>query len=295
MDLVGSLRHTQLRAAGAPTLESELTSDVRLKTGTMWHNLIGYYLVRAGVPVMREVDVTPWLPEGWGGTADWLFWSPDYQAFVLGDLKTIKGEGIKWIMSEGAKEEHLWQLSAYFYALVKMGLPIVKGFAVLYLPLNIVMRETVEPQVMECDVLPEDVVMARMAERWELTKRYLDYVQDGINPAMTSYGEHNTYLNERLAPPQERVQKVFWASKTRTFDVKLVPHWSTDFCPFPPELCDCSEQGTTKIGHYTFDNEGDERNEGLRYHPRKGYEEIEPTVHPNKVQIRKRWNETNAS
>jgi len=37
-DLIGSLRHAQLRAAGAPTIESEIVSDTRLMTGTQWHS-----------------------------------------------------------------------------------------------------------------------------------------------------------------------------------------------------------------------------------------------------------------
>lgn len=297
MDLVGSLRHTQLRAAGAPTLESEITSDVRLKTGTMWHELIGEFLVRAGVPVMREVDVTPWLPDGWGGTADWLFWAPEYRAFVLGDLKTSKGEAMKWVISEGAKDEHLWQLSAYFYALVKMGLPIVRGFAVMYLPMNDTTDKTerVEPQVMECDPLPEDEVHDRMASRWEATQEYLSMIVE-----FDKYGHvadlmaepHERYLNKYLAPPQERVQKVFWASKTQTFDVKLVPHWSTDYCPFPNELCDCSEQGTTKIGHYKMEDGGDHTR--MVYVPRKGFENVDPLETPSSLQVKRRWKEVNA-
>jgi hypothetical protein len=52
--------------------------------------------------------------------------------------------------------------------------------------------------------------------------------------------------------------------------VKLVPHWSAAYCPFPDELCDCSKHGETKIGMFDVD--------GSTYIPRKGYEEIEPVV-----------------
>ena len=88
-DLLGSLRHAQLRLAGAPTIESEIVSDIRLMTGTMWHRFIGQMLVEAGVHFEQEIDVTPGLPEGWAGTADALFWSTEHRGFVLGDFKTI--------------------------------------------------------------------------------------------------------------------------------------------------------------------------------------------------------------
>ena len=68
------------------------------------------------------------------GTADWIFWNPDLGGFVLGDLKTIKGDGITWIEKDGAKPEHLWQFSAYWWALYDAGLPMVKAFAILYWP-----------------------------------------------------------------------------------------------------------------------------------------------------------------
>ena len=67
---------------------------------------------------MAEVNLTPWMPTGWSGTADWLFWHPEYEGFVLGDLKTSKGEAIKWKERDGMSEEHLWQLSAYWHALI---------------------------------------------------------------------------------------------------------------------------------------------------------------------------------
>jgi hypothetical protein len=66
---------------------------------------------------MQEVKLDRrWLPDGWSGTADWIFWNADLGGFVLGDLKTIKGDGITWIEKDGAKREHLWQLSAYWHA-----------------------------------------------------------------------------------------------------------------------------------------------------------------------------------
>jgi hypothetical protein len=274
-DLLGSLRHAQLRLAGAPTIESEIVSDIRLMTGTMWHAWVGESLVRAGVSVMQEVRLTPWFPEGWGGTADWVFWHPKYRGFVLGDLKTIKGEGMRWVLKDGAKEEHLWQLSAYWHALYDMGLPMVTGFGVLYWPMDDTTErdELIEPVVMECEPLPRELVHGAMADRWQATQTYLAELDRYISgrPAPETL---DGYLRDSLAPEIERVQKVFWNGKQGVFDVKLVPHWSAQFCPYPTELCGCSEQGTTKIGEYSLDG---------KYKPRKGYETELPMVAPSEM------------
>jgi len=81
----------------------------------------------------------------------------------------------------------------------------------------------------------------------------------------------SSYLTPELAPVQEREQVIYYDRKTGTHDVLLKPHWSAAYCPFDNELCDCSEQGQTKIGMYDTDGS---------YIPRTGYENIEPTVAP---------------
>lgn len=289
-DLLGSLRHAQLRLAGAPTIESQIVSDTRLMTGTMWHSFLGEMLVRAGVAFMQEVRVTPGLPEGWSGTADAVVWDPECRGFVLADFKTIKGEGMKWVLKDGAKEEHLWQLSSYWHALYNMGLPMVKGFAVWYLPQNDTTErdELIEPVLMECEPLPRDLLWGVMEDRWQAVQDYLTALRDGLSVTQRQmvdgiadgpkYSLEYIYITDELAPEMSRVQKVFWNGKQGVFDVKLVPHWSSQFCPYPVELCACSEQGTTKIGQY--DLEG-------KYEPRKGYEDELPLVEPTEADYRK--------
>jgi hypothetical protein len=287
-DMVGPLRHSQLRAAGAPTLASGLINDITLSTGTMWHRYVGQVLVDLGVPFMQEVSVTPWLPKGWSGTADWIFYSPEHEAFVLGDLKTQKGEGFRYLREGGAKTEHTHQLSAYWYALRDMGIPLVKGFGILYLPKNDTSdkQERIEPLIMECDPLPEDYLQELMESRWQATERYLNARRHSMRCTESCVQE--CYLDDTLAPVQEREQKVWWNSKQQVFDVKLHPHWSAAYCPYPNELCDCSEAGVTKIGHYSKD--GDE----WIYDPRDGYEDILPTVEPSEGDKTKRAKELNA-
>ena len=78
------------------------------------------------------------------------------------------------------------------------------------------------------------------------------------------------------------MQKVYWNKQQGVFDLKLVPHWSAEFCPYPDELCGCSKQGTTKVGHYTLDG---------NYVPRKDYEDVWAVEAPAEKDYRKRRKE----
>lgn len=277
-DILGSLRHAQLRLAGAPTIESELVSDVRLRTGTMWHDLIREFFVNEGLAVMGEVRLGEYLPEGWQGTADWLFWDFQKRCFVLGDLKTIKGEGMRWIEKDGAKPEHIAQLSAYYWALVDAGMPIRKGFWICYLPMNDVGKigpyVVGPPELSLIEVMPldRDYLHGLMAEKWIKTVDYLRVIE------ATDQG----LVNDALEPPTPREQQLVWDKSKGHYDLKLVPSWKTRYCPYPNELCDCSEQGTTKIGHFEWSNET------VRYTPRKGFENVVPMFSPTVKDFEKR-------
>lgn len=247
-------------------------------TGTMWHSYFEGLFNAARLPVMTEVKLDRWLPEGWSGTADWLIWNDDLKAFVLGDLKTIKGEGMKYVQYEGIKKEHLWQASAYWHALFNMGLPLVKGFFIYYLPQNVPPGEQVEPSLQEGMPLDREIVVGAMEARWAQTKLYLSALGEG------------SFINEYLAPEQERVQIVRWNKARSVWDVKLAPHWSAAYCPYPDELCSCRHQGTEKIGEYVFVQDGEELDwANLEFQHRAGYD-IEPTVEPDPkdvIKIRK--------
>jgi hypothetical protein len=212
--LTAPLRHVQLEMAGAPTVGESLASTVRMKTGTLWHTWFADSLRAKGVPGMFEVKLDQWLPEGWTGTADWIIWDNEYQAFRLMDLKTTKGGGIPWIHRDGAKEDHLWQLSAYWHALAKMGIPLVEEFGVFYLPMDDAGND---PTYQPCNPLDLDTVLWRMVRVKEDVDEYLDSIR-------IIYSPHEGYLlTEALAEPPERVQSLVKASG----DVLLKPHWKS--------------------------------------------------------------------
>lgn len=266
--LNGPLRHAQLDMAGAPQERNSLVSEVTLMTGTMWHDWIGGVLKRLGIPAMLEVNLTPWLPEGWSGTADLIVWNPELKAWVLVDLKTTKGESIVWIHKKGAKEDHVLQTSTYWYALKKMGLPLVKRILVYYLPKNDVRGGGVEPVMVDFPPMPEAALAKLMKGRGKAVTAYLE----SLPKHEPEPDEYDYWLTDQLADPQPREQVVRFNRTSGMYEVKLVPHWSAAYCPYPDELCSCSTLGTEKIGAYDQDGE---------YFPRKGYEAIEPEVVPD--------------
>lgn len=262
-DLCAPLRHVMLKAAGAPSAENDLASAVRLRIGTDLHTYFERSVLR-GIPAMTEVKLDPWLPRGWSGTADWILWDAERRAFVLGDLKSVRPEGMQFILKGGAKNEHIHQLSAYWHALAHMGLPLVKGFGVLYVPTGQTgpRDSDVEPVLQWCEPLPFAYMSKLMAERRAAVEAY--------RASLTTPGE---FLTDALAPVADRVQKLMPAKKDKPGqrDVLLVPDWYTRYCPFHTDLCPCSEQGSTKIGTWFFPTDA-----APYYEPRAGYESITP-------------------
>ena len=266
-DLCSPLRFVQLRAVNAPEIARPIVQNVRMFHGTLWHEWFHATLAESGIKFQYEVNLNEHLPEGWGGTADWLFWHPILEAWCLGDLKTVRGEGLYWLEKDGAKKDHIWQLSAYWHALAKSGIPLVKGFGIMYWPMNDT-SDTVEitPLVADCQPIPEEVIGARMAE-----------IREAVDTYRTVYAETGEYLNAALAPMPEREQKIYWNKQQGVFDVKLVPVWYERFCDFDDTLCPRSS--TTKIGHWTL---------GRQYVARGGYEQIRPEVQPSNADYNKR-------
>lgn len=268
--ITGSLRHAMLDVAAAPKIENEFISEMPLLIGHLIHSWLHDTLRRLGVHYSAEVNVGPGLPPGWGGTADAVFWNPDLRRHVLVDFKTQKGEGMRYIERGGAKKEHVAQASAYYYALKNMGYKMADQLAVFYIPKNETRSrdDIIMPLLVDFEPLPESQLWGDMTERKEQAETYLDSLPPN-NPHTLAPED---YLTDALAPVQDREQRIFFEKGTGTWTVKLMPHWSTAYCPFDTELCDCSDQGQTKIGEFDVD--------GMTYIPRKGYEGISPVVFP---------------
>jgi hypothetical protein len=244
--------------------------------GSLIHEDIHRILRKTGVPYMAEVNMTPWLPKGWGGTADAFIYNPDLKAFVLTDFKTSKGESMRYLVQGGAKIEHVKQTSAYWHAAKKMGLPLAKKVGVYYLPKNDTRSkdDIIEPLLIDFDPLPATALAKEMKHRHGRVSEYVDSLVPLTQQMVGSRAVTHTdlWITDALEPVQGRQQRLYWDKYSDTWELKLVPHWSTGFCPFPNELCNCSTQGTTKLGFYDIDG---------TYYPRSGYEDIEPVVAPS--------------
>lgn len=262
------LRHAQLEAAGAPKKPRSFGDEITLGIGTMIHEWLHDALRRQGVPYMAEVNLTPWMPPGWGGTADAVIWSPEYRAFVLVDFKSAKPESLRYRIQSGASEEHIRQTSIYFYSLKKMGLPIVKKIAVLYIPKGSTRNkdDVIEPLLVDFDPLPIRALATQMKNRKARVDEYFDAVLAEGLPTKSE-----DWINDKLADPQPMEQRIYRDSASGANVLKLVPNWSAAYCPFVEELCDCGTQKSFTIGR--FDDLGG-------YKARKGYEEYEPVVTP---------------
>jgi hypothetical protein len=253
-----------LDVVNAPRKEKTLSDEITLATGDFWHDWAAKRIQKLGWPFMNEVRLNDFLPEGWRGRADWVIWNPEIRGFVLGDLKTISGEGLTWVNRAGVKDDHLWQVSAYWHALYDMGLPMLEGFFVFYWPKNAVKGVELEPSVQECNIIERELVHARMEQRWAAVQEYVNSLPF-MTEAHVAQARPEDWITDRLAPPTERLEKLVWNAQQKAFDAKLVPHWTTAYCPYDDSLCDCSTQGTTKVGSFALDGE---------YSPRKGYESV---------------------
>jgi hypothetical protein len=103
-----------------------------------------------------------------------------------------------------------------------------------------------------------------MTKRKDRVDKYL-----GTLPEVAAH--FGDFLTDELADVQPMTQRIYRDKASGDNVLKLVPHWTSQFCPYPAELCGCGSQTSTTIGRY--DESGD-------YTPRKGFEEIEPVVVP---------------
>jgi len=124
-----------------------------------------------------------------------------------------------------------------------------------------------EPLLIDFDPLPVRALNVRMTER----KTNIDKYVGGLpkpNPRPLLVEE---FLTDTLAPEQEMEQRSYFDKSSGDMVLKLIPHWTSAYCPYDPPLCTCSEKRSTTIGRW--------RNESPdSYEPREGFEGIKPEV-----------------
>lgn len=259
-DLLGPMRHAQLRIAGAPFEPEPIASQIRLMTGTMWHQAITAEAREKHMKVMSEVDVSEGLPLGWSGTLDHLFWDLEYGAWRLKDVKTQRAEAFAFDGGK-VKADHQAQLSAYWHAAVAIGFEMVREMVVAYIPMSVKISDKGAIGIDErfCEVLDKAPLWAMMNHKTDQLGRYIQAIGErtlgGERPLDPEHPEG--WLLPELADVPPRVQKLVgrYEGKGRTkvldhWDLKMVPDWRAAFCPYPAPLCFCHEQGETKLGEF---------------------------------------------
>ena len=283
-DIVGPLRHTQLALAGAPTKPRNIAADIRMLVGTLVHEWIEKQSTLEKPIALSEIDLTPFMPDGWSGTCDWLIFSAITRKWSLVDVKTVKGDAIRWKISGGVSAEHKHQVSAYYHAAAQLGLELDPEASILYVPITDSSDKPVPVEI--CfDPIPKDELGLLMLSRRAAADEYIASLPNSGLPsrglvigetdwdAEQSAIDYDLYKTKELAPIHPREHKLSKNGRMQVFDVKSAPHWSASFCPYPALLCGCSEQqGPHKIGHYNMETE--------EYIPRSGFETIEPEVTP---------------
>lgn len=256
--LTAPLRHIQLEFSNVP-MKRDLVDSLRLVTGTLWHVALSDALARSDFVVLLDTKVDEGLPKGWSGKLDCAVLNNGLWEIM--DFKTARGEKIKFLLDDegGVQEEHLYQVSAYRHALANMLGNVSEIVHVCYIPLNRIPDKALGTYVYSGKALPKSHIWSLMSKK-----------ADGLHE----------YLAQKasLASIPERSQKLF-RNKLGGYDLKLVPHWTSKYCPFTDKDCGCRNQSTNKIGEF--------RRKQIKdlamwaYYPRKEYAHIEPEVFPS--------------
>lgn len=183
------------------------------------------------------------LQHRWVGTADAYLTTPyddsgDRDTWLL-DYKTISGASLSFL--DGVKEEHLYQVSAYY----NFGTQPIDYVGVLYLPTSPdYRRHWSEPVFHEVRPLSKEGVIRRMLYVEEEIDKYVtrDIVPDSLP------GEYKWKNNK----------------KERCWELSYYPHYTSQYCPWSTlgddDPCGCSNQKVKYVGCWYYYNgiEGDE-------------------------------------
>lgn len=259
------LRFTQLSMV-MPQSEDDYGSLMTMKIGTLTHDWLEGILYDDSdlnllgpewEVVATEWDLTPYLPDKWTGTADYVFVHKPTDTVVVGDLKTIKPEAVAYLGNR-PKPEHVTQVSCYHAAVQKWidkdieempGTTLHPDIFVCYAPKSKDSRQqTILPTIKTATA--ETNVIARM--------HTISFAVDKYVAEVERTGELD---NQFLAPMPEMVLKISWNKVQAVWDVVAREGWETEYIgsQYPEYLV--PRRPSCKVGHYSPDG---------WYVPRKG-------------------------
>ena len=245
VDLQGCLRRTCLDFAGAEQRTTSSTEEIRKVLGRQFHRWLQWRLEKMDLEVENEVKVKEGLPEGWSGSADTLLkvrstgetWLLDYKTvssvqLYMADLnagrKTLSNKDNSF-----PSESYVWQLSAYFHALNRMGREVDRAM-LIYVPIDTYYdrggrKHQFEPRQIEIDPIPEDEVFSRM-----------DLVSEVVGKWKKTWKETGKAVNydlpEHIEPEQKLIPKPSWKNPQR-YELHQKLDWRCRYCPFFQTSC----------------------------------------------------------
>lgn len=236
-DILAPMHHLYLNKLGAEKKPNDAASKLRMLTGTLWHERFEEVVYELGG--ISEIPLAEGLPEGWAGTADALIPSerriPEREApaYRLQDLKTTSVAGLR--MNYWIKDTHLWQVSAYYWALDAMGYNIDPEFDILYVGVSgyrpIPSDSEMAYKTLTSKPLPKDVVWNRLERRMRALEN----------------------LTELPEQDYEYVWEYGIDKKNGLHRVKRT-HWLTKFCPYDEMACSCNDPDNIAIEHFDVDD-----------------------------------------
>jgi hypothetical protein len=279
-DLLGCLRRTCLELAEAEQRQPATIELTRRRLGTELHRWMQAALEEQGYQVENEIDLRDGMPGRWSGRADTLLtarssgevWLIDLKIvpsvqLYMADLNSDRRQPLSNKDNSWPSRDHIWQMSAYVWALREMGKQVDKA-ALLYWPVDTYYdragrKHAIEPRAVEIDPVPKDELWARMegvdgqVAEWE--------------KATKKTGEAINYdLPQHLEPEQKLIPKPSY-KRVEKYELHQKLDWHCRYCPFFGVSCE-PPHDDMRLGEFLFED-----GEWV-YHPEVAG--IEPLVRP---------------
>lgn len=260
MDLQGCLRRTCLDYAKAEKRPDTFTDLTRKRIGRELHRWLQWVLEKNDYEVEKEVKVHEGLPDGWRGSADILLRARKAEETWLIDLKTVSSVSLYMAdvtsgrvqlsnkSSSWPSEDYVWQLSAYYHALKKMGHEVDRAM-LLFWPVDTYYdrqgrKHSMAPRQAEIDPIPEEEVWAKMDEVSKAVDQWKGTWEKTGSP-------ENYDLPSYMEPEQKLIPKPS-AKRVEYYEVHQKLDWRCRYCPFFQVSCQ-PPYSDEKVGEYRYE------------------------------------------
>lgn len=274
------LRFTQLSQV-IDTDETDIGSLITMGIGTLTHEWLANYMEKNPAVLgedwelcATEWDLTPHLPDGWTGTADYVFVHRPTDMVVVSDLKTSKPEALAYLNGQ-PKDSHWIQVSCYHAAISRFyaaeGVSVHPDISICYMPKGKDSRQnTIQPVVVSKAAIPAAQVWANLTD-----------IKTAVDRYVIEYNKTGELDNKCLAPMPLQSLKIGWNKTTANWDVVSRDGWEVEFigAQFGEQLCPRGK--ALKVGHWNLNGS---------WVPRKGVfqPDYDSIPRPSQLEVEKR-------